>query len=53
MTYGEGWHNNHHAFQYSARHGLRWWEIDATWGMVRILQGLGLAKNVKLAKEGS
>ncbi|MEM9977729.1 MAG: fatty acid desaturase, partial [Cyanobacteria bacterium P01_D01_bin.2] len=30
VTYGEGWHNNHHAFQFSARHGLRWWEVDVT-----------------------
>ena len=31
FTYGEGWHNNHHAYQTSARHGLRWWEIDMTY----------------------
>ena len=30
-TYGEGWHNNHHAYQYSARHGMKWWELDITW----------------------
>ncbi|NEP16846.1 MAG: acyl-CoA desaturase [Leptolyngbya sp. SIO4C1] len=50
LTYGEGWHNNHHAFQYSARHGLKWWEFDATWITIRLLQRLGLAQNVKLAK---
>lgn len=49
VTFGEGWHNNHHAFQYSARHGLQWWEIDVTWMMIQALQLLGLAKNVKLA----
>lgn len=49
LTYGEGWHNNHHAFQYSARHGLQWWEIDMTWMTVKFLQALGLATNVKLA----
>ena len=49
LTFGEGWHNNHHAYQYSARHGLQWWEIDATWMTIRTLQLLGLAKNVKLA----
>lgn len=49
VTFGEGWHNNHHAFQYSARHGLKWWEIDITWMNIRFLQLLGLAKNVKLA----
>jgi sn-1 stearoyl-lipid 9-desaturase len=46
ISYGEGWHNNHHAFPRSARHGLSWWELDATWGMIRALQALGLAKNI-------
>lgn len=50
MTYGEGWHNNHHAFQYSARHGLQWWEVDMTWLTIRFLAMLGLATNVKLPK---
>jgi len=49
LTFGEGWHNNHHAFQYSARHGLKWWEIDITWMTIRFLEILGLAKDVKLA----
>lgn len=49
VTYGEGWHNNHHAYQYSARHGLQWWEIDITWMTIRFLELLGLAKNIKLA----
>ncbi len=49
LSFGEGWHNNHHAFQYSARHGLQWWEIDITWMTIQLLQFLGLAKNVKLA----
>ncbi len=48
LTYGEGWHNNHHAYQYSARHGLQWWEFDTTWIMIRTLQALGLATKVKL-----
>ncbi len=48
VTYGEGWHNNHHAFQYSARHGLKWWEIDITWMTIRLLEMVGLAKKVKL-----
>ncbi len=51
LTYGEGWHNNHHAFQYSARHGLKWWEVDVTWMTIRTLQFLGLAKKVKLPEE--
>ena len=48
LTFGEGWHNNHHAYQYSARHGLQWWEIDLTWMMIKLLSLLGLAKNIKL-----
>lgn len=48
LTFGEGWHNNHHAYQHSARHGLAWWEIDITWMTIRVLQSLGLATNVKL-----
>jgi len=51
VTYGEGWHNNHHAFQYSARHGLKWWEIDITWMTIQVLQLLGLATKVKLPAE--
>ena len=50
LTYGEGWHNNHHAFQYSARHGLKWWEIDMTWMTIRFLQAIGLATKVKLVE---
>ncbi|BAY80981.1 stearoyl-CoA 9-desaturase [Calothrix parasitica NIES-267] len=51
LTFGEGWHNNHHAFQYSARHGLRWWEIDMIWTTIQLLELVGLAKNVKVAKK--
>ena len=47
LTFGEGWHNNHHAFPTSARHGLAWWEIDVTYGVIRMLQGLGLVWDVK------
>jgi sn-1 stearoyl-lipid 9-desaturase len=50
-TYGEGWHNNHHAYQHSARHGLAWWEIDITWLTIRLLRTLGLATKVKLAEK--
>ncbi|MCU0533258.1 MAG: acyl-CoA desaturase [Hydrococcus sp. Prado102] len=53
LTFGEGWHNNHHAYQYSARHGLQWWEIDTTWMTIRLLQILGLATNVKLTPQRS
>jgi stearoyl-CoA desaturase (delta-9 desaturase) len=51
VTYGEGWHNNHHAFPHSARHGLQWWEIDLTWITISLLQKLGLATKVRLAAE--
>ncbi|WZZ62041.1 hypothetical protein YC2023_062148 [Brassica napus] len=51
VTLGESWHNNHHAFEFSARHGLEWWQIDITWYFIRLLQALGLATNVKLVTE--
>jgi stearoyl-CoA desaturase (delta-9 desaturase) len=50
LTYGEGWHNNHHAFQTSARHGLRWWEVDMTYMAIRALEICGLATSVKVPK---
>jgi stearoyl-CoA desaturase (delta-9 desaturase) len=46
LTLGEGWHNNHHAFPRSARHGLRWWELDLTYGLIRLLALLGLARHI-------
>ncbi|MEO1374020.1 MAG: fatty acid desaturase [Cyanobacteria bacterium J06635_10] len=46
LTYGEGWHNNHHAHPKVAKAGLRWWEIDVTWWAIQVLQTLGLAKKV-------
>ncbi|CAA0816471.1 Palmitoyl-monogalactosyldiacylglycerol delta-7 desaturase- chloroplastic [Striga hermonthica] len=48
LAFGEGWHNNHHAFEYSARHGLEWWQIDMTWYVVGLLKSIGLATDVKL-----
>ncbi len=50
LTMGEGWHNNHHAFPASARHGLRWWEFDLTWLIIRGLERVGLAWDVKLPR---
>ena len=50
LTFGEGWHNNHHAHPTSAQHGLAWYEVDMNWWGIRTLQLLRLAKNVKLAK---
>ncbi|MFN3326757.1 MAG: acyl-CoA desaturase [Bryobacteraceae bacterium] len=49
LTFGEGWHNNHHAHPASARHGLAWYELDITWLHIRFLQLLGLAKAVRVA----
>ncbi len=50
MTFGEGWHNNHHAHPVSARHGLRWYEIDLNWYGIWTLKKLGLAQNVYRVK---
>jgi len=47
LTFGEGWHNNHHAHPTSARHGLKWYEIDVNWWGIRVLQFLGLARRIK------
>ncbi|HEY9888057.1 MAG TPA: fatty acid desaturase [Candidatus Obscuribacterales bacterium] len=46
LTYGEGWHNNHHTFPRSAQTGWKWWEIDVTWHTIQLLQRLGLATKV-------
>jgi stearoyl-CoA desaturase (delta-9 desaturase) len=50
LTGGEGWHNNHHAHPVSARHGLRWYEIDPNFYGIWILSKLGLAKKIQVAK---
>ncbi len=44
-------HNNHHAFPYSARHGLEWWQFDWTWYMIWALEKVGLAWDVMLPSE--
>lgn len=44
---GEGWHNNHHAFPTSARHGLHWWQIDLSWYFIKLLKWVGLAWNIR------
>jgi fatty-acid desaturase len=49
LTFGEGWHNNHHAHPRAARHGLAWYEIDVNWWGIRTLQLFGLATDIKLA----
>ena len=48
LTYGDGWHNNHHAYPTSAAHGLRWWELDLTYLTIRLFARLGLAEKVQL-----
>ncbi len=53
LTFGEGWHNNHHAHPTAARHGLHWYEIDMNWWGIRTLQFFGLAKQIKLINKAS
>ena len=48
LTFGEGWHNNHHAFPNSAKHGLQRNQIDLTWQHIRFLKAIGLAKKIRL-----
>jgi fatty-acid desaturase len=50
LTFGEGWHNNHHAVPQSARHGITWYEIDMNWYGICVLRALGLARDVKRHK---
>ncbi len=45
---GEGWHNNHHAFPTSARHGLRWWQIDFGYWVILAMSWIGLAWNLRV-----
>jgi stearoyl-CoA desaturase (delta-9 desaturase) len=49
LTFGEGWHNNHHAFPQSARHGMTWYEVDANWYGISVLRILGLAWDLKIS----
>jgi stearoyl-CoA desaturase (delta-9 desaturase) len=51
FTMGEGWHNNHHAFQSSARQGFRWWEIDPTFYLLHALAWLGVVWDLKTPPE--
>ncbi|MGE0610385.1 MAG: acyl-CoA desaturase [Pirellulales bacterium] len=46
VTYGEGWHNNHHAFQRMANYGHKWWEFDITYQTIRLMEKVGLVWNV-------
>ncbi|KAD6118712.1 hypothetical protein E3N88_09983 [Mikania micrantha] len=51
FTFGEGWHNNHHAIPRSARHGFKWWQVDVTWWIIKFLEMVGLATDVYLPTE--
>ncbi len=48
LAMGEGWHNNHHAFPTSARHGLAWWQFDLSYLVIRGMEVLGLAKRIRV-----
>jgi stearoyl-CoA desaturase (delta-9 desaturase) len=50
ITFGEGWHNNHHAHPTSARHGLAWYEFDPSWLTIKLLRFFGIARAVKVAR---
>lgn len=47
ITFGEGWHNNHHFFMSSCRQGIRWWEIDVTYWVLKLLAMLGIASDLR------
>jgi stearoyl-CoA desaturase (delta-9 desaturase) len=50
LTFGEGWHNNHHAHPTSARHGLAWYEFDPTWITLKLLRLFGVARAIQVAR---
>ncbi len=50
LTFGEGWHNNHHAHPTSARHGLAWYEFDVSWITLKLMRLVGLARSIQVAK---
>ena len=52
LTFGEGWHNNHHHFPGSARQGFFWWEIDLTYGLLRVLSWCGVVWDLKPVPAG-
>jgi len=51
VSLGEGWHNNHHAFPTSARHGLRWWQFDSSYIVIKTMGLLGMASNIRVPNE--
>ncbi len=53
LTFGEGWHNNHHAHPTSARHGLAWYEFDISWITIKVLRLFGIARKIQVASVNS
>lgn len=53
LIFGEGWHNNHHAFPASARQGLKWYQFDPAWYMIWILKKTGLATKIRLPSKNA
>ena len=51
LTFGEGWHNNHHAHQHVAEAGHKWWELDVTMMVIRFLKSVGLVTRIKSIKD--
>ena len=49
ISFGEGWHNNHHAHPTSARHGLAWYEFDPSWILIKVLKFFGVAQSIQVA----
>jgi stearoyl-CoA desaturase (delta-9 desaturase) len=47
ITFGEGWHNNHHRYPSSARQGFYWWEVDLSWYLLRVLAALGIVRDLR------
>ncbi len=53
LAMGEGWHNNHHAFPTSARHGLRWWQVNGSYLVIRLLKATHLAWNIRVPDDSA
>lgn len=51
ITFGEGWHNNHHHQMHLCRQGLYWWEIDLTYYLLRALGAIGIVRDLKEPRE--
>lgn len=51
ITFGEGWHNNHHAFQHVVEAGHKWWEVDVTMMVIRVMKAFGLVTKMKSIKD--